>query len=45
VVIYSAKLSESDEKLAEQTDAYLVKPFDVKSFVETIKKLVRSDPS
>jgi DNA-binding response OmpR family regulator len=47
IIMFSAKGSESDKKIAEQAgaDAYLVKPFDVKSFGETIKKLVGSNPS
>ncbi len=41
VVIFSAKGSDADKKLAEQVgaDAYMVKPFDLKLFTETIRKL------
>lgn len=41
VIIFSAKGSDADKKLAEQVgaDAYLVKPFDFKLFTQTIQKL------
>lgn len=41
VIIFSAKKSEPDKKLAEQAgaDAYLLKPFDLKLFAQTIQKL------
>ena len=41
VIIFSAKGSDADKKLAEQAgaDAYLVKPFDFKLFTQTIQKL------
>ena len=41
VIIFSAKGSDADKKLAEQAgaDAYLVKPFDLELFTETIRKL------
>ena len=41
VVIFSAKGSDADKKLAEQAgaDAYMVKPFDFKLFTQTIQKL------
>jgi DNA-binding response OmpR family regulator len=41
VIILSAKGSEADKKLAEQAgaDAYMVKPFDLKLFTQTIQRL------
>ncbi|MFH1799333.1 MAG: response regulator [Candidatus Omnitrophota bacterium] len=41
VIIFSAKGSEADKKLAEQAgaDAYMVKPFNPQLFTETIQKL------
>ncbi len=41
VIIFSAKGSDMDRKLAEQAgaDAYLTKPFDIKVFTETIQRL------
>lgn len=41
VIIFSAKESEADKKLAEQSgaDAYMVKPLDLKLFNRTIEKL------
>jgi len=41
VIIFSAKESEADKKLAEQAgaDAYLAKPFDLKLFTQIIQKL------
>ena len=41
VIIFSARGSDADKKLAEQSgaDAYLVKPFDIKLFTETIRKI------
>jgi DNA-binding response OmpR family regulator len=42
VIIFSAKGSDADKKLAEQAgaDAYIVKPFDPQSFTQTIQKLI-----
>jgi len=42
VVIFSAKGSEADKKLGEQAgaDAYMVKPFDLKLFTQTIQRLI-----
>lgn len=42
VIIFSAKGSDEDKKLAEQVgaDAYLVKPFDMKTFTQTIQRLL-----
>ena len=42
VIILSAKGSNVDKKLAEQAgaDAYMVKPFDVKVFTQTVQKLI-----
>ncbi len=47
VVICSARASDEDKKRAEQSgaDAYLVKPFEIKLFVETIQKLLGVSPS
>ncbi|MEI7751642.1 MAG: response regulator [Candidatus Omnitrophota bacterium] len=47
VIICSARATDADKKLAEQSgaDAYLVKPFDVKLFVETAQKLLGISPS
>jgi len=41
VIIFSAKGSDADKKLAEQAgaDAYMVKPFDPQLFAQTIQKL------
>lgn len=41
VIIFSAKSSHPDRKLAEESgaDAYLTKPLDMKLFMETIQKL------
>lgn len=41
VIIFSAKGSDADKKLAEQAgaDAYIVKPFDIKLFTQLIQKL------
>ncbi len=41
VIIFSAKGSDADKKLAEQAgaDAYMVKPFDPQLFMQTIQKL------
>jgi DNA-binding response OmpR family regulator len=41
VIIFSAKGSEADKKLAEQAgaDAYMVKPFNTQLFIQTIQKL------
>ena len=41
VIICSARGSDADKKLAEQAgaDAYIVKPFDIKRFVEEVKSL------
>ena len=46
VVIFSAKGSDADKKLAEQAgaDAYMVKPFDFKLFTQTIQKLAGKLP-
>ena len=46
VIIFSAKGSEADKKLAEQAgaDAYMVKPFDPELFTQTIRKLTGSSP-
>lgn len=42
VIIFSAKGSDADKKLAEQAgaDAYMVKPFDLHLFTQTIQKLI-----
>lgn len=42
IIIFSAKGSDADKKLAEQVgaDAYLVKPFDQTVFVQTIQRLL-----
>ena len=42
VIIFSAKGSDADKKLAEQAgaDAYMVKPFDVQVFIQTLQKLL-----
>jgi DNA-binding response OmpR family regulator len=42
VIIFSAKGSDADKKLAEQAgaDAYMVKPFDLNLFTQTIQKLI-----
>ena len=42
IVIFSAKGSDADKKLAEQVgaDAYLVKPFDMELFTQTIQRLL-----
>ena len=42
VIIFSAKGSDADKKLAEQVgaDAYMVKPFDIKSFTQVLQKLL-----
>lgn len=44
VIIFSAKGSEADKKLAEQSgaDAYMVKPFDLELFTQTLEKLTKS---
>ncbi|HOW59554.1 MAG TPA: response regulator [Candidatus Omnitrophota bacterium] len=44
IVIFSAKGSEADRKLAVEVgaDGYLTKPFDLKAFIETIQKLLGS---
>jgi len=41
VIIFSAKESDSDKKLAEQSgaDAYMVKPFNLELFTQTIQRL------
>jgi DNA-binding response OmpR family regulator len=41
VIIFSAKGSDADKKLAEQAgaDAYMVKPFDLSVFTQTLQKL------
>jgi len=41
VIIFSAKGSDADKKLAEQAgaDEYLVKPFDLKLFTQAMQKL------
>lgn len=41
VIIFSARSSHPDQKLAEQAgaDAYLTKPLDMKLFMETIQRL------
>lgn len=41
VIIFSAKGSDADKKLAEQAgaDEYMVKPFDPQWFAQTIRKL------
>jgi DNA-binding response OmpR family regulator len=41
VIIYSAKSSEKDKRLAEEAgaDAYMTKPFDFELFVKTVDKL------
>jgi two-component system, OmpR family, alkaline phosphatase synthesis response regulator PhoP len=43
VIIFSAKGSDADKKLAEQAgaDAYIVKPFDPQLFTQTIQKLTK----
>ena len=42
VIIFSAKGSDADKKLAEKAgaDAYMVKPFDLNLFTQTIQKLM-----
>ena len=42
VIIFSAKGSDADKKLAEQVgaDAYMVKPFDIKSFTQVLQKFL-----
>ena len=42
VIIFSARGSEADKKLAEQVgaNAYLVKPFNLELFAETIQRLL-----
>jgi DNA-binding response OmpR family regulator len=42
VIIFSAKDNAEDRKIAEQAgaNAYLVKPFDLKLFTETIQRLL-----
>ena len=42
VIIFSAKGSDADKKLAEQVgaDAYMVKPFDMNLFTQTIQRLL-----
>jgi two-component system, OmpR family, alkaline phosphatase synthesis response regulator PhoP len=44
VIIFSAKGSDADKKLAEQAgaDAYIVKPFDPPLFIQTIQKLTKA---
>ena len=46
VIIFSAKESDADKKLAEQSgaDAYMVKPFDLSLFTQTIQKLIKAKP-
>ncbi len=41
VIIFSAKGSDADKKLAEEAgaDAYMIKPFDLQLFTQTIQKL------
>ena len=41
VIIFSARGSDADKKLAEQAgaDAYMVKPFDLNLFTQTLQKL------
>ncbi|MDD5225996.1 MAG: response regulator [Candidatus Omnitrophica bacterium] len=41
IIIFSAKGSDADKKLATQSgaDAYMVKPFDLNLFTQTIQKL------
>jgi DNA-binding response OmpR family regulator len=41
IIICSARGSDADKKLAEQAgaDAYIIKPFDIKRFVEEVKNL------
>jgi len=41
VIIFSARESDADKKLAEQSgaSAYMVKPFDLQLFTQTIQKL------
>ncbi len=41
IIICSARGSDTDKKLAEQAgaDAYIVKPFDIKQFIEEVKRL------
>lgn len=42
IVIFSAKGSDSDKKLAEQVgaDAYMVKPFEMALFTQTVQRLL-----
>jgi len=42
IVIFSARGSDADKKLAEQVgaDAYLVKPFDMNIFTQTVQRLL-----
>ena len=42
IVIFSARGSEADKKLAEQVgaDAYIVKPFDMNVFTQTVQRLL-----
>ena len=42
IIIFSARGSDADKKLAEQVgaDAYMVKPFDMKTFTQTIQRLL-----
>ena len=44
IVIFSAKGSDADRKLAEEVgaDAYLTKPFNLDAFNETVRKLLGS---
>ena len=42
IIIFSARGSEADKKLAEQVgaDAYMIKPFDVNIFTQTLQRLL-----
>jgi DNA-binding response OmpR family regulator len=42
IVIFSARGADADKKLAEQVgaDAYMVKPFDINLFTQTVQRLL-----
>ena len=47
VIIFSAKESDADKKLAQQSgaDAYMVKPLDLELFTQTIQRLTKGPNS